>query len=165
MKYTEIEYDLFEVNENMVKAGEPMYALAHCISADFAMAGGIVLEFNKRWDMKNHLIGHYGNVVNKFRRTGGLCIGVLANTSANEKFMVFNLITKRSVSQQPTYEGIQRALEDMMFEMERHNITRLAMPKIGCGIDGKDWSEVSKIIKEVFEDTDIEILICKREEQ
>ena len=38
------------------------------------------------------------------------------------------------------------------------------MPRIGCGLDGLDWGIVKAIIKDVFEDTDIEILICVREE-
>lgn len=36
--YREVESDLFKVNKT--------YYLAHCISADFAMAAGIVVEFN-----------------------------------------------------------------------------------------------------------------------
>ncbi len=39
------------------------------------------------------------------------------------------------------------------------------MPKIGCGLDGLNWDIVRSIIKEVFKDTDIEILICIREDE
>ena len=38
---------------------------------------------------------------------------------------------------------------------------KIAMPVIGCGLDRLDWSKVSDIIKDVFSDTDIEILVCK----
>ena len=38
--------------------------------------------------------------------------------------------------------------------------TKLAIPKIGCGIDGLDWRIVSDMIQEVFEDTKIEVLVC-----
>ena len=34
------------------------------------------------------------------------------------------------------------------------------MPKIGCGIDGLDWTAVKMIIKQVFKNTDIDILVC-----
>ena len=34
------------------------------------------------------------------------------------------------------------------------------MPKIGCGHEGLEWERVKEIIEEVFEDTDIEILVC-----
>lgn len=38
---------------------------------------------------------------------------------------------------------------------------KLAMPKIGCGIDRLDWDKVQEIIKDVFRNTDVEILICE----
>ena len=165
MKYKELEHDLFEVNEVFVKPNEELYCLAQCISADFAMAGGIVLEFNKRWNMKERLVEFYGNAINKFKRNGGMCIPMMVKNSKEEQFPVFNLITKRSVRQQPTYDDIKKALEDMMFEMDFKGYHKLAMPLIGCGIDGKDWAEVSKIIQEVFKDTNVEILICRRKEK
>ena len=34
------------------------------------------------------------------------------------------------------------------------------MPIIGCGLDRLEWSRVSNIIKEIFENDDIEILVC-----
>ena len=45
--------------------------------------------------------------------------------------------------------------------MDFNATTKLAMPKIGCGLDRLDWDEVYDIICEVFEDTDVEILICE----
>ena len=47
MTYREDRKDLFKVPED--------YYLAHCISADFGMGKGIVVEFNKRFDMKRKL--------------------------------------------------------------------------------------------------------------
>ena len=47
MQYREEVRDLFSVSDD--------YYLAHCISADFGMGKGIVVEFNKRFDMKNKL--------------------------------------------------------------------------------------------------------------
>ena len=42
-----------------------------------------------------------------------------------------------------------------------NNITKIAMPTIGAGLDRLVWSDVSKQINHIFEDTDIEILVCK----
>ena len=47
MIYREEIQDLFSVPND--------YYLAHCISADFGMGKGIVVEFNKRFDMKKKL--------------------------------------------------------------------------------------------------------------
>lgn len=51
MTYSEENKDLFTVSED--------YNLAHCISADFGMGKGIVVEFNKRFDMKRKLQTKY----------------------------------------------------------------------------------------------------------
>lgn len=49
MVYKEEVRDLFSVSDE--------YSLAHCISADFGMGKGIVVEFNKRFDMKKQTAG------------------------------------------------------------------------------------------------------------
>ena len=40
-------------------------------------------------------------------------------------------------------------------------INRIAMPVIGCGLDKLDWHRVSKLIKEIFVNTEVEIIVCK----
>ncbi len=162
MKYQEIQYDLFKVNEDYVTQGEELYCLAHCISADFAMAGGIVLGFNSHFNMKNRLVETFGNVRSKFYRTGGFIIPIMVENTVGNKFPVFNMITKMQVIHKPKYENIQKALEDIRNEMTFEGKTKLAIPKIGCGIDGKDWKVISQMIKDVFQNEDIEILVCVR---
>ena len=51
MKYSEERKDLFSVQDE--------YYLAHCISADFGMGKGIVVEFNKRYNKKNIIIFYH----------------------------------------------------------------------------------------------------------
>ena len=41
------------------------------------------------------------------------------------------------------------------------DVNKMAMPKIGSGRDRLNWSVVYNIINEVFEDMDIEIVICE----
>ena len=74
---------------------------------------------------------------------------------------VFNLVTKPRCYQKPTYETLREALVDMKIRCDQLNVKKLAMPLIGCGLDRLDWNVVSPLIKEVFEDSDIEILICR----
>lgn len=37
---------------------------------------------------------------------------------------------------------------------------KLAMPRIGCGLDRLQWVKVKEIIEEVFANTNVEILVC-----
>lgn len=55
MTYNERQQDLFSVSDE--------YYLAHCISADFGMGKGIVVEFNRRFDMKHKLRQGYPNYI------------------------------------------------------------------------------------------------------
>ncbi|MNP82819.1 hypothetical protein D3C76_1815830 [compost metagenome] len=48
-------------------------------------------------------------------------------------------------------------MRDVCVEQE---ISKLAMPQIGCGLDRLKWDKVSSIIQDTFADTDVEIVVC-----
>jgi hypothetical protein len=54
------------------------------------------------------------------------------------------------------------ALLTMKHIAEQLDIKKIAMPVIGCGLDRLNWDVVKYYIRQVFADTDIEILICKQ---
>ena len=146
MNYREEVRDLFSVTGD--------YYLAHCISADFGMGKGIVVEFNKRFDIKRKLQNKYPNYLDVYNRhrIGGDCI-------LEEK--VLNLITKERYFYKPTIITMRIALQKMKKICIENNITKVAMPTIGSGLDKLAWSTVSDQIHMIFNDTDIEILVCK----
>ena len=145
MEFREEKRDLFSVPDD--------YYLAHCISADFAMGKGIVVEFNRRFDMKNKLRAHYPNYLDQWQREKKRSGCILAGR-------VFNLITKERYFQKPTYETLRGALECMKALCVQKGVRRAAMPVIGCGLDRLAWEQVSAVIQDVFSDTGIEILVC-----
>lgn len=147
MIYKEEKRDLFTVPED--------YYLAHCISADFGMGQGIVLEFNERFDMKRKLRTLFDGYLDEFLEYDykSDCIMIPP---------VFNLITKERYWHKPTYETMRGALEMMRKLALKNDVKKIAMPIIGCGLDKLKWNKVSEIIKNVFRDTDIEILVCKK---
>jgi O-acetyl-ADP-ribose deacetylase (regulator of RNase III) len=124
------------------------YYLAHCISADFALGAGIAKKFDEVYNMRFKLFREY----DMYEYEGGDAL-LIDN--------VFNLVTKKKCYHKPTYESIEAALETMKDIMDFNSTTKLAMPKIGCGLDKCEWDTVYDIICEVFEDTDVEILICE----
>lgn len=147
MIYKEEKRDLFTVTKE--------YYLAHCISADFGMGRGIVVEFNKRFDMKRKLQNKYPDYINEWHRRKWSFNCILEDK-------VFNLITKERYFHKPTYDSLYGALNLMKFISIQKGITKIAMPLIGCGLDRLQWDKVSAIIKEIFKDTDIEILVCRQ---
>ena len=48
----------------------------------------------------------------------------------------------------------------MKEQCEAYDIKKLAMPRIGCGLDRQNWTDVKALIEKVFADTDIEIMVC-----
>lgn len=141
MIYNEVVGNLFDVEDS--------YYLAHCISSDFAMGMGIAVDFNKRFNAKRILMQHYSNQ-----------IGIYPNCLRTGR--VFNLVTKDKYWNKPTYGTLRQALCRMRNMSLAMGVKRIAMPMIGCGLDKLSWEKVRSIIKEVFADTEIEILVVKK---
>lgn len=143
MIYKEIIDDLFNYKNN--------HYLVQCVSSDFwnpySMGAGIVVLFNRIYNMKNK-IQEYG----KTKKVSVGDIVVIDN--------VFNLITKKMVYDKPTYDTITSSIRKMKEYAVRNTITKIALPAIGCGIDGLQWNKVSNILKKEFSDTNISLLIC-----
>lgn len=70
-------------------------------------------------------------------------------------------MTKSRYWQKPTYKSMSDALVAMRDICVERGINRIAMPVIGCGLDKLDWHRVSKLIKEIFVNTEVEIIVCK----
>lgn len=136
MKYTEVRKDLFTLDES--------YYLAHCIASDLIMGAGIAVLFQKKFSLRE-----------KIRLTGpqypGSC--VLVDN-------IFNLITKGKSYSKPTYTTLGTSLKKMKIICDEMGIKKLAMPKIGCGLDKLQWLVVKDMILNLFKESDIEIIVC-----
>lgn len=124
------------------------YYLAHCISADFALGAGIAKTFDEVYNMRFKLFRNYDN----YEYKGGDALPV---------DNVFNLVTKQKCWHKPTYESLREALVMMRECLDFLDANKLAMPKIASGLDRLNWERVYDIICEVFEDMDVEIVICE----
>jgi len=135
MRYLEKQGDLFAEENTM---------LAHCISADYALGAGIAVPFDRKYNMKEKL-----NIVGTHKFPDVIMIDE-----------VFNLVTKDKCYHKPTYQDLQSTLIQMRKMILELGVPNLAIPKIGCGIDGLDWGKVSEMIKETFKNVDISITVC-----
>lgn len=146
MNYKEINKDLFEMPR--------CCTLVHCISKDCAMGKGIAKIFAKEIPlMKNDI----RNIIKGQNLTGSFAIYY---RGSHLEYDVINLVTKERYWQKPTYKSLKAALEDCKEICIKRNIKKLAMPKIGSGLDRLKWDKVRDIIQEVFGDMDIEIVVC-----
>lgn len=135
MIYTEKEKDLFSMHES--------YYLAHCISRDCKMGAGIAVDFQEKFDLRETLLNLDRDIPD--------CIKV---------DRVFNLITKEKYWQKPTMGSVRASLEKMRDIALSEGVKKIAMPRIGSGLDRLKWHDVRGMIIEVFNDTEIEIFVC-----
>lgn len=143
MKIYEIKGDLFESSET--------YALAHCVSADFAMSAGIAKTFRLKFGKVDGL--HH--VYNKKTQVGDICCKNVCNR------WIFHLVTKELYYKKPTYTNLKLCLNEMKKVMIEKNLKYLAMPLIGCGLDRLCWKKVKFIITNIFCDTNVEIKVYR----
>lgn len=94
------------------------------------------------------------------RYKGGCVTLGIGITIGDEPPFIFNLVTKRNYWDKPTLKTIENSLIWMRERCEDFGVTKLAMPRLGCGLDGQKRSDVKPLIEKVFADTDIEIVIC-----
>lgn len=125
------------------------WTIAHCISADFALGAGVAKQIDQVYGMRDMVRKQYSDF--DYDVWGPSCLRCLN---------VYNLVTKAKYWHKPTLDSLREALQDMRQCVEEDGVTKLAMPKIGCGLDKLDWDDVSPMIKEIFADTNIEIQVC-----
>ena len=146
MKLVEQHMDLFTVPKE--------YSFAHCISADCALGAGIAEEFRHKYpDLGSELDAY--KIMNYIRIGETLSYGV-----TKENRWIFNMVTKDRFWEKPTYNTMQMALESLKKNCIDLHIDRLAIPRIGCGLDKLAWSRVKPMIEATFVHLDIEILVC-----
>eukprot|EP01125_Pyxidicula_operculata_P013948 TRINITY_DN4628_c0_g3_i1.p1 TRINITY_DN4628_c0_g3~~TRINITY_DN4628_c0_g3_i1.p1 ORF type:complete len:141 (-),score=31.69 TRINITY_DN4628_c0_g3_i1:64-486(-) len=83
--------------------------------------------------------------------------------SNNTGRYIYYLITKENYWDKPTYTDLKNSIEAMCQHCTDHKVSELAIPRIGCGLDGLLWNQVKSILKEVFWNLNIHISVYRLE--
>lgn len=140
------------LNDSLFTLNKEEFLFVHCISLDFALGKGIAKQIDIRYNMKQKLYEikkQNPNYFNNFQY--GFCV---------VKDNIANLITKEKYWGKPTMKTMEESLISLKKYVISKNIKKIAMPKIGCGLDRLDWNNVENLIKELFFDLDVHIIIC-----
>jgi O-acetyl-ADP-ribose deacetylase (regulator of RNase III) len=113
-------------------------ALAHCVSRDFRMGAGVALEFRTR----------FGKVPELLAQTKS--VGEVAVLDRDPP--LFYLVTKEAYYHKPTLETLRASLASLALECRARGVRRLAIPRLGCGLDRLRWPDVERLIRSTLAD-------------
>ena len=68
-------------------------------------------------------------------------------------------VTKERYFHKPTMDTLQKSLEALCSHTMANGVKKLAIPRLGCGLDKLQWDKVSKLIEDIFSQSDIEITV------
>ena len=139
------------------------FLICHCISADAAMGAGVAFALVRRFPSMKSEVKDCLKDTPLCQRVGQVVFYVDDTTNT----VVANMVTKThywdksSTMPQGAYlNNLRQCLILVKQVMLERGIKKLAMPKIGCGLDRCSWMEVESIILDVFDGTDIDITVC-----
>ncbi len=121
-------------------------SLAHCVAEDMNMGRGIAVIFKEKF-------GNVDKLLKQSPKTGSMVY-----LKTNKRY-IYYLVTKKRSYGKPTLRTLEESLQSLKKHALSVEIKCIAMPKIGCGLDQLDWSDVKNLINRVFEDTEINIKI------
>ena len=113
-------------------------SLAHAVSEDFSMHGGLAREFRAR----------YGRV--EFLRAQRKPVGTCAVLPLKNRY-IFYLVTKPRFYNKPTYSSVRAAFQSLKRLLNELELTQIALPgHVCCGLDKLNWGRIKQILREVF---------------
>ncbi|XP_046464850.1 uncharacterized protein [Neodiprion pinetum] len=126
---TECKGDLFDAEKTV--------SLAHCVGADFRMGSGIAVLFRQQFQSVPELLDQRASQ------------GEVAYIQKDGRY-IFYLVTKTESTGKPTYDTLKRSLLALRAKCKELNVSEIAMPRIGCGLDRLDWDKVKDMLEEIF---------------
>ncbi|ALL52882.1 polyprotein [Xingshan cricket virus] len=130
-------------------------AILHCISADKAMSAGLAEKIDLKWGIRDRLppapdIG----IAYAVPCQGSDMEGCARTTFPNQQpapseahgGWVINMVTKSKKHNKPLLNTVVSTLHNALRQCDRLGVREIHLPRIGCGLDRLDWSQVREAI-------------------
>jgi len=130
-------------------------ALVNAVNTEGVMGKGIALQFKRQ----------YPEMFEEYQRAckeGQVQPGRMHVYERREIFnrYIINFPTKRHWRSPSSIEDIKVGLNALAEEIRQRHIKSIALPALGCGNGGLDWSEVLPVIRSALADlTDVRLLV------
>lgn len=151
------EYEnIFEVTNTSILNAPIIFNVVHAINSDLTYSA---VTKRKDGTYIDSLAGEYDKFFKIRERLDELSVchwnvGEVIYTSP-----VYSLLTKKDKDDIVTYEAVEKCLVNLKKLAMEYETFYLAFPKICCGKDGLDWSQVKLLIKKVFGDSEFELIL------
>jgi hypothetical protein len=147
------------VNDSLLNAPKD-FAIVQCISADCAM--GITSDGREIPCLALTLRKKYP-LMSDYCKSFNPSVGKALIYRGPDDRIIFNLVTKSNYYGKPTYDTMFNALLELKSTALQTSEFRLAIPKLGSGLDDLAWVRVSKMIGYVFYESGIEVVLYNPE--
>ena len=138
------ETNLLEKKGNLLDSNE---SLAHCVSADFKMAAGVARKIKQQFPLRKP-------TSNSVRQKA-----LWPQIIEKPQRFVYHVITKTRYFHKPTYKALRASLLALKSHAETNIVTRISMPRVGCGLDQLDWEKVRDMIQDVFHGSTVQATV------
>lgn len=136
-------------------------ALVNTVNTVGVMGKGIALQFKTRFP---HNFAIYKSACKNGSFTVGQMLVVEDGDLLNRKIII-NFPTKAHWKANSTYEYVLSGLKALRETILTFQITSIAIPPLGCGNGGLDWSIVKTMIAEELKELPIEIIVFEPNEE
>lgn len=128
--------------------------IVHGCNAQGKMGSGIALQIRDKYPIA------YDFYKDTYEEKG-LEVGSILMVNAGDK-IIANAITQEyyGYNKHRIYaysEDIEKCMKVLAHNLRGHTGVKIAMPKIGCGLGGNNWENVSKIIEKELKDFEVEV--------
>jgi O-acetyl-ADP-ribose deacetylase (regulator of RNase III) len=121
-------------------------ALVNTVNCVGIMGKGVALQFKKAFPEN---FRHYEKACHDEQVRIGQMFIVPTNSFTNPKYII-NFPTKRHWKGKSRLEDIRTGLEALVNDVRYLDIRSIALPPLGCGNGGLEWSEVAPLIESAF---------------
>ncbi|MGO4956690.1 type II toxin-antitoxin system antitoxin DNA ADP-ribosyl glycohydrolase DarG [Luteococcus sp. Sow4_B9] len=122
---------------------QPADALVNTVNTQGVMGKGIALQFKKAWP---EMYRAYAAACKRGEVQPGMMHVWPTNVMTGPRFII-NFPTKRHWRAPSRMEDVEAGLDDLARVIQREGITSIAIPPLGCGNGGLQWSEVEPRIR------------------
>jgi O-acetyl-ADP-ribose deacetylase (regulator of RNase III)/uncharacterized protein YwgA len=148
----------FETGDLMQSGAE---ALVNTVNTVGVMGKGIALQFKEAFPHNNR---KYIEACKKNELVPGRLLAIWEENLHLGKKLIVNFPTKVHWRYPSKYEYIERGLAALKELLQKEKIKSIAVPPLGCGNGGLEWSKVKPMIISSLAELDLEVIIYEPNE-